>query len=98
MGYYTKFKLRWKADEADNCKPSCEHPEAIGNKYCPACGTMVGTVAITEKVSEYLTAHKDDFYAIDAFGNCTDTAKWYEHEEQMRGLSKAFPSVLFTLN
>lgn len=98
MGYYTKFTLTWSRVESLNPAPTCSHKEAKGNKFCPVCGVAVGTIPPSKMISEYIEKNKDAFYAIDEYGESQDTAKWYDHEDSMKALSKAFPSVLFTLN
>jgi hypothetical protein len=41
----------------------------------------------------------DEFmYAIDPSGECVDSVKWYNHEDELEAFSKRFPDVLFTLS
>lgn len=37
-------------------------------------------------------------YAIDQHGDAADSCKWYEHEEEMREISRLYPDVLFHLS
>jgi len=97
MGYYTRFNLKWK-DESAIGKPTCEHAERAGNKFCPMCGIEVGVFTASELIVEYLEKRNGDFCGIDSGGDSTDTVKWYDHETNMRELSKEFPSVVFTLH
>ncbi len=50
------------------------------------------------KVGAYIVDHETMQYAIDENGDSYDTCKWYEHEDDMRQMSKAIPDVLFHLS
>lgn len=84
MGYMTSFSLEWSST-----KP--------GTKPCAHC-SGTGKIDIEDAIQEYVNNEKI-LYAgteslLDVLG---DSCKWYEHEEDMRRVSKVFPSVLFTL-
>jgi hypothetical protein len=44
----------------------------------------------------------DDFagleYAVYSDGECVDSVKWYDHEADMKELSKQFPDIVFQLH
>jgi hypothetical protein len=48
-----------------------------------------------EKTDDYWFGGLD--YAIDVHGDCLDSARWYEHEEDMIELSQRNPDVVFCL-
>ena len=37
-------------------------------------------------------------YALDEDGNGQDSCKWYEHEQDLRNISRKFPHLLFKLS
>ena len=37
-------------------------------------------------------------YALTLDGDCEDSVNWYNHEDDMRGLSEKFPDVVFCLH
>lgn len=78
MGYYTRFHLKWAAQEDYRPEPRCEHRGKAGAKFCATCGMEVGFRSLAERMAEEITAS--------------------EHDEDMRGLSKRIPEVLFTLH
>ena len=53
---------------------------------------------VTE-IIEILRAQREDaHYAIDSLGKTLDSAKWYEHESDMKAFSLQFPNHLFVLD
>lgn len=55
-------------------------------------------INIHTKVQDYINENEDLEYALgDDFGESSDSCKWYEHENDMRKISKAFPDILFLL-
>lgn len=85
MGYMTNYSLEWSG-----VKPS--------TKPCQHCdGT--GKIAVGDAIQEYV-----DNEAVLYSGTVTlasvldDSCKWYEHEDDMKRISKEFPEVLFTLH
>jgi hypothetical protein len=38
------------------------------------------------------------YYAVDEDGSSVDEIKWYNHEEEMKELSKKFPDIVFRLH
>jgi hypothetical protein len=93
MGYLTKFSIYFK------CPESWMHEEAEFIKQCNAAGIEIPAYVSTSKL--------DDFYAFAENDKATsygplvpfvdDGIKWYEWEQEMRGISKRFPEVFFTV-
>lgn len=62
----------------------------------------LGTYDSNKDISEILTNLPDgDFedlrFAVDDYGGCGQSCKWYDHEKDMRRLSVMFPDVTFEL-
>ena len=51
-----------------------------------------------QEVEIFLEANEEAYYGITPEGESADEAKWYDHEKNMRALSKKFPHILFTLS
>jgi hypothetical protein len=85
MGYYTHFKL-----EVD-----VSNMTAIPEKKCANCGQ------VTQLAVDPLDVIRD--YELSSWGtigevmDMEESSKWYEHEEDMKSVSKKFPDALFTL-
>lgn len=47
--------------------------------------------------SDSLEFDTEIFYVLDVDGTKWDEAKWYEHEDEMRAISKLYPEVVFKL-
>lgn len=45
--------------------------------------------------SEY---SKDAWYALDAYGDCSDALHWYNAVDEIAVFSKLYPEILFTLH
>ena len=50
----------------------------------------------TDEVIKYLE-NNEDLYEYGAWCDNLEPCKWYDHENDMRGLSRLFPNILFTL-
>jgi hypothetical protein len=87
MGYYTKYELSWSGSKQIK-------------EECVSCGGS--GYHIKNDVDAYLDSlekHLDvnlggRFPSVDEL---EDSIKWYDHEIQMRYLSKKFPDAVFTL-
>ena len=56
---------------------------------------------LDDQISSYIRGEQqknDEFmYGVTPDGETSDSCKWYEHEEDLKPLSKKFPDVMFTL-
>jgi hypothetical protein len=57
-----------------------------------------GDLAIHEVLSQVEGEFEGLDYAIDENGESLDGVKWYDHEIDMKELSKRFPEVIFKLH
>jgi hypothetical protein len=103
MGYNTTYSLTWAARPGHKVEPSCR---CKGNpthaKFCATCGTPIGFTALNYLVAKYIEDHNVDensdmSYCLEPDGTSSEPCKWYEHVEEMKKMSLAFPNVLFTL-
>jgi hypothetical protein len=53
------------------------------------------TIAVA--VEKWLAEHEEAAYAINKDGSSEEQAKWYDHVDDLKELSKRVPEVLFTL-
>ena len=55
-----------------------------------------------QAVEEYIRQQQeenDEFaYGIEPNGEMADSVKWYDHEDDIKALSKQFPEIVFTLS
>jgi len=100
MGYYTAYTLTWKP--VNNGKsfefPACPHDVPATDKFCPECGVKNVPVLLGEKVALYIKANEEMSYCLSDEGDSDQAGKWYDHEKDMRDMSKKFYGVLFTLH
>lgn len=54
-------------------------------------------LGMTPDLPEVRGVIEDDDDLAYAIGEDADSCKWYDHESDMRSLSKRFPDILFTL-
>lgn len=87
MGYYTGYSL-----SIHKKGPVLKKDEDIFDPFEEE--TTAGVNPIT-----YLRAFSDGAkYAIDSRGYCSDHTKWYQHDEDMIKLTKAYPGWVFELH
>lgn len=85
MGYQTDYRLTWIGG-----KPS--------SKPCSHCGGS-GQIPIEDAVQEFIDNEPFLYGGKEPIaGSLEDSCKWYEHEDDMKRLSKEFPEVVFQLN
>jgi hypothetical protein len=51
-----------------------------------------------EAIGKYIAAQEEMSIALDLDGSCYEVCKWYDHEKDMREMSKKFVGVVFTLH
>ena len=56
------------------------------------------TVEIEEYIRKKQTEDENFAYGINPSGEMADSVKWYDHDIDMKILSKAFPKIVFTLS
>lgn len=84
MGYSTSYTLE------------CE-PRLTRKISCAHCGTPMEDGESSE-LSEAVLAEALPSYKGDTFAGVLEEAcKWYDHENDMKALSRKYPEVLFTL-
>jgi hypothetical protein len=91
MGYNTKYELVVKSGETHT--NSCEHPVAPPAKFCPECGVMVQSVHVSDKIEALIAEKYNGFNPFGSYSGC----KWYDHEADMKLMSKKFPKTVFAL-
>lgn len=102
MGYYTKYTL--EIDDFGETVPSCKHNVSTAQaKFCAECGKKIEDQNLRYYIEDYLKENynedNNDGYSIaDLLENESQGMKWYDHEKQMREISKKFPTALFTLS
>lgn len=98
MGYYTNYTLTWKPTEKSTIEfPRCNHNIPDGSKFCPECGAQNLPVSLDDKIAEYIKQHSDTIYGVNESGEGTGATKWYDHETDLRSMSKVFRNIVFTL-
>ena len=53
---------------------------------------------LAARVAAYIIDHDEMSYALEENGDTAQSCKWYDHEPDMRAMSKAIPNVLFHLS
>lgn len=96
MGYYTKFELSWSTTPAWKPLPPCAHENSSEAKFCQECGVSL-RVVLDEAIGAYIKLHEQIRDAVTERGGSVDRTKWYEHEADLREMSRRFPGVLFKL-
>ena len=102
MGYYTQYKIKFEVlDDSAQKKEFDEFIEALveADITVPDSITIQDTVRdVTERIHDFMES--DDFCtseSCNAYRIQEDVCKWYEHEYDMRLVSRKFPGVLWTL-
>ena len=84
MGYYTSYDLSWTGESSET-KP-CHH--------CAGTGKLL----IADAVQEFIDNEPFLYGNTEAIkGSLEDSCKWYDHEDDMKRLSRRFPKSVFTL-
>lgn len=97
MGYYTHYSLEVFCDEKKF--KYCNHEKSPDANFCPVCGKPTSGILIEDAVKEWAKENINDGYDIgEIIDNVSDDWKWYEHQKDMKAISRAFPDVLFTLS
>ena len=100
MGYYTDYKLSF--ENGDEFVEFLEFPALEKMSFTQLKKSLKNVEehftrmeALKQKVA--LDADLIENYLIHAWNNDLNETKWYEHEEDMKRVSKAFPETLFIL-
>lgn len=104
MGYSTRYELTWQP--IDGKQANVEDPviTTLKSKLSDAeLATVMPRVAnvpisLDDAVGRWIESESEASYALDTDGTAQESCKWYEHETDVRRLSKLFPNVLFTLH
>lgn len=85
MGYMTDYSLEWTGAKGST-------------KPCANCGGT-GKIGVNDAVQEFVDNEPSLFGGTETLASVLDdSCKWYEHEEDMKRISRQFPNVLFTLH
>ena len=89
MGYYTRYGLEVFVDQ-DNSVDIVNRmlDETEKYKFYPFEYSLRNTL---ERIKEYSNNYNFELES-------SDETKWYEHEDEMKELSKIFPNTLFKLH
>lgn len=98
MGYYTRYSLEWVMQTGFNPVSNCSHNPPESAKFCPECGTSVGSKNLDDIVAEKIRSSEEMNYALCPDGRGCESTKWYDHEDHIKALSKDIPHVLFILS
>jgi len=98
MGYYTRYNLKWTVLDENALRVKHEHETVDGASFCHVCGAALGANDISVAIGEFILGNEQMNYAMDKHGNSVERTKWYEHADDMKEMSLAFPGVLFTLS
>lgn len=84
MGYLTDYDLTWSG--------------ATGTaRPCPHCDGK-GMLPVDDVVQEFVNTELFLYDGTEPVADSLqDSCKWYDHEDDMKRLSKLFPDVVFTL-
>ena len=100
MGYCTQFSLSWE-EKAPTVIEQDPLIEEIKSKMGDKAEEILKKMNIKEKtlddaIKEYFESDPNCYF-YTWFLYPTENYKWYEHEDDMKALSKHFPNVFFTL-
>ena len=102
MGYYTRYTLTWKAPvktDKVNYIPACDHQVPKNARFCPECGKCVDyKLGLDDIIGERIEGNENMHFALAVDGTSAENCTWYDHDNDMKALSKEFPDVLFTLH
>jgi hypothetical protein len=91
MGYNTQYTLTWDAPPDSTIHHKHKFPK--GAAYCPTCGEALEVDSTVKRIIDAeLTYTKN--YILSGWG---EGIKWYEHEDDMKKLSKRIAGVVFKL-
>lgn len=69
----------------------------MGYSTCFTLKVHEGNKTINEVLEDIGEKFEGLYYAVDENGDTSEGVKWYEHEDDMRYLSKLYPSEVFVL-
>lgn len=84
MGYYTTYSLKILNNKEDLESSNEFFYDTSFEDYS------------MDLISKFIKKYEIE-YVINSDGTPNDTAKWYEHEEQLIEFSKLYPNVIFKL-
>lgn len=94
MGYYTRYELR--IDQSRLAKKRTKYLEEIENSNLSESLKAITIDCIQTNYGEN-TITKDTVVNELGFDPFIDSCKWYNHDEDMRRISKIHPDVLYIL-
>lgn len=95
MGYYTYFRLEYKALDLEICK----HENIEGSNFCHVCGISLNARAEKHRLVKYLeSCEEDNWWLYTLYVEAYLHDKGWEHNNIMIDLSLKFPNILFTLH
>jgi hypothetical protein len=98
MGYYTKYELSYTTPDDWSSEIEAFLLECKTKKIKLPAGFNAFDKSNFADLELELSKVLSSGYTLEEFvgGRC-DTTKWYEHEKEMKDVSKKFPDVLFVL-
>lgn len=100
MGYYTNFTLTYEIPKETKSDLDKFHEQLKKKKITVPDGVLVKEkTSIEDELCKYMDSDNSSSYGpINIFigGNASE-CKWYNYDDDMRAMSKRFPTVLFTL-
>lgn len=87
MSYDTTYNLEIEPHQK---VPACKHKYADTFKFCPFCGIEKGYRDLFEVIEQAVEKRI-------GYQPLKNSLSWYEHETDMRAISKEFPKTLLIL-
>lgn len=97
MGYHTQYTISAVGDNnfLNQSHPSCEHSFDSKHRFCGECGKpRVSIENVEQLVTDFIDQLHPGWGRFNPFG---DSCKWYEHDDDMKALSKKYPKTIFVL-
>lgn len=102
--YYTNYTLSWTAVFNEKFK-ACEHTNPKDAKYCSQCGAKIIFDAndVDPAITRFICLHRQNhnvtfLKGMSVNGDTSGQTTWNTFDDDMRLLSKQFPSTLFILH
>lgn len=96
MGNNSRYNLTWEG-KCEIPHKKCSHEAPPKANFCPTCGQRIGTLNLNQVMALEIESNEEMSYCLQPDGNSEERGKWYEHEADLRALSKKYSGVLFTL-
>ena len=88
MGYYTSYNLGVHKKGPPREKKDTDFDDPFGEEVVGGNNPIADLRGFSDEAK----------YAIDDRGWCNDQTKWYDHDDDMKKLSKMYPGWIFKLH